>query len=178
MIGFFMKKTYFIGQVHKYIGRNAGVMLMDSPIQLLEHTDQATKQMLENVRKRKKKFDETKTWHYISIYVTLFFAFVYIVYFNFTIYDSYSYSFLAALSASINDTVSVILIGIVLVGLGSMNVLKQQKEKKEKEYQELRCEIVDRSKDLWKKEEEWKNRHIVFEMMKNKYDINLYHEKK
>ena len=59
-----------------------------------------------------------------------------------------------------------------------MNVLKQQKDKKEKEYQELRCEIVNRSKDLWKKEEHWKNRHIDFEAMKKTYDINLYHEKK
>ena len=82
------------------------------------------------------------------------------------------------LSASLNDVVAMFLIGISIIGFGAMNLLKQEKEKKEKEYQELRCEIVDRSKDLWKKEEEWKNRHIVFELMKKKYDINLYHEKK
>jgi formate-dependent nitrite reductase membrane component NrfD len=151
---------------------------MDSPIQLIEHTDQATKQMLENVRKRKKKFDDTKRWHYFSIYLTLTFALIFITYFYMTIYEHSSYSFLAVLSATINDTYSVYLLSIVLIGLGAMNVLKQQKDKKEKEYQELRCEIVDRSKDLWKKEEEWKNRHVVFEMMKKKYDINLYHEKK
>ena len=40
---------------------------MDSPILLLEHTDQATKQMLENVRKRKEKFDNTKRWHFFAI---------------------------------------------------------------------------------------------------------------
>ena len=151
---------------------------MDSPIQLLEYTDQATKQMLENVRKRKKKFDDTKLWHYISIYATLSLALIFMAYFYFTIYLHFSYSFLAVLSATINDSFSVSLLSIVLIGLGSMNVLKQQKEKKEKEYQELRCEIVDRSKDLWKKEDEWKNRHVVFETMKKKYDINLYHEKK
>ena len=81
-------------------------------------------------------------------------------------------------SASLNDIVNISLLGLTIISYGSMNVLKQQKDKKEKEYQELRCEIVDRSKDLWKKEEEWKNRHLVFEIMKNKYDINLYHEKK
>jgi adenylate kinase len=82
------------------------------------------------------------------------------------------------LSAVLNDTAAVYLLAFTIVGFGAMNLLKQQKEKKEKEYQELRCEIVDRSKDLWKKEEEWKNRHIVFEIMKKQYDINLYHEKK
>jgi len=151
---------------------------MDSPIQLLEHTDQATKQMLENVRKRKKKFDDVKMWHYLSVYITLFFAFIFIIYFNITIVKLYSYSFLSMLSASLNDALAMFLIGISVIGFGAMNLLKQQKEKKEKEYQELRCEIVDRSKDLWKKEEEWKNRHIVFELMKKRYDINLYHEKK
>lgn len=151
---------------------------MDSPIQLIENTDKATKQMLENVRKRKKKFDDTKRWHYLSIYATLFFAFSFFVYFYFTIAEQYSYSFLAMLSATLNDGINIYLLALTILGFGAMNLLKQQKEKKEKEYQDLRCEIVDRSKDLWKKEEEWKHRHLVFEMMKNNYDINLYHEKK
>jgi len=151
---------------------------MDSPIQSLEHTDRATKQMLENVRKRKKKFDDVKKWHFFSIYGTLFFAFVFIVYFYITIVKQYSYSFLSMLSASLNDAMAVYLFAISIIGFGAMNLLKQQKEKKEKEYQDLRCEIVDRSKDLWKREEQWQNRHIVFEVMKKEYDINLYHEKK
>lgn len=151
---------------------------MDSSIELLKNTDQATKQMLENVRKRKKKFDNTKRWHYLSIYATLIFAFSFFVYFYYTIAAHYSYSFLAMLSATLNDAITIYLIAISILGFGAMNLLKQQKEKKEKEYHDLRCEIVDRSKDLWKKEEEWKNRHIVFEIMKKQYDINLYHEKK
>ncbi|MEH7094748.1 DUF2663 family protein [Neobacillus vireti] len=151
---------------------------MDTPIQQLDYTDQATKQMLENVRKRKKKFDDIKMWHYLSVYSTLFFAFIFTVYFYITFVKPFSFSFLAMLSAVLNDIVAVYLLAFTIVGFGAMNLLKQQKEKKEKEYQELRCEIVDRSKDLWKKEEEWKNRHIVFEIMKKQYDINLYHEKK
>ncbi|MFZ7945089.1 MULTISPECIES: DUF2663 family protein [Bacillaceae] len=151
---------------------------MDSPIQLLEHTDKATKQMLENVRKRKKKFDDTKMWHFMTIYATLFCAFIFVVYFYITIVKHYSNSYLSMLSVTLKDTAAVSLLALTLIGLGAMNLLKQQKEKKEKEYQELRCEIVDRSKDLWKKEEEWQNRHIVFEIMKKQYDINLYHEKK
>lgn len=151
---------------------------MDSPILLLENTDEATKQMLENVRKRKKKFDDSKRWHFYSIYAALFFSFMYFSYFYFTIAKFYSYSFFAMFSASVNDSLNVLLFFVIIGLFGAMNVLKQQKDKKEKEYQELRCEIVDRSKDLWKKEEQWQNRHLVFEMMKKNYDINLYHEKK
>ncbi|AIM15472.1 YpbF family protein [Neobacillus sedimentimangrovi] len=151
---------------------------MDNPIRLLEHTDEATKQMLENLRKRKKKFDDAERWHYISIYITLLVAFNFFIYFYFTIAKFYSYSFFAMFSAAINDQINILLMASVIIGLGAMNVLRQQKEKKEKEYHDLRAEIVDKSKDLWKKEEEWKNRHIVFEMMKKNYDINLYHEKK
>jgi lysylphosphatidylglycerol synthetase-like protein (DUF2156 family) len=151
---------------------------MDSPILLLDHTDQATKQMLENVRKRKEKFDDSKRWHNFSILVTLLFAAIYLGYFYFTIAKHYSYSFSAMFSASVNDSINIFLFIFTIGMYGAMNVLRQKKEKKEKEYQELRCEIVDRSKDLWKKEEQWKNRHLVFEMMKKNYDINLYHEKK
>jgi hypothetical protein len=151
---------------------------MDKPIILLEHTDNATKQMLENVRKRKDKFDTAKRLHYLSIYSMLLFAFLFFSYFYFIIAKQYSYSFFAMFSASVSDAINISLLAITAILYGAMNVLRQQKDKKEKEYQELRCEIVNRSKDLWKKEEHWKNRHIDFEIMKKTYDINLYHEKK
>jgi hypothetical protein len=68
---------------------------------------------------------------------------------------------------------------IFIFGLyGLMNLLKEKKDKAEKEYHALRCEIIDKSKDLWKQEDAWRNRHLVFEMMKKNYDINLYHENK
>ena len=151
---------------------------MDKPIFLLEHTDEATKQMLENVRKRKVKFDTAKRLHYLSIYSLLLFAFLFFSYFYFMIAKQYSYSFFAMFSASVSDAINISLMAVTAILYGAMNVLRQQKEKKEKEYQELRCEIVNRSKDLWKKEEHWKSRHVDFDVMKKTYDINLYHEKK
>lgn len=152
---------------------------MESSILLLdEKTDQATKQMLENVVKRKKKFDMYKRRHKMSIWGMLFFVSIFFVYLYVTIAKIYSYSFAAMFSAFVNDSNNLFFL-ISAVGMyGLMNLLREKKEKTEKEFHELRCEIVDRSKDLWKKEEEWKNRHIVFEMMKKNYDINLYHEKK
>ena len=53
---------------------------MDSPIQLLENTDQATKQALENVRKGKEKFDRFKKRHILSIWGTIILAASFFVY--------------------------------------------------------------------------------------------------
>lgn len=151
---------------------------MDSPIQLLENTDQATKQALENVRKRKEKFDRFKKRHILSIWATIILAASFLTYLYITVASIYSYSFAAMFSAFVNDSNNLTLLVFCVGMYGTMNLLKEKKDKAEKEYHELRCEIVDRSKDYWKREEEWKSRHIVFEMMKTKYDINLYHEKK
>jgi hypothetical protein len=152
---------------------------MEAPIHSLDDkTDQATKQILENVVKRKRKFDMYKKRHTVTIWITIVIVSFFLLYMYFTIARSYSYSFAAMFSAFVDDTNNLFFL-IASVGMyGYMNLLKEKKEKAEKEFHDLRCEIVDRSKDLWKQEEAWKNRHLVFEMMKKNYDINLYHEKK
>jgi hypothetical protein len=155
-----------------------GLLMEESILMLDNRTDPATKQMLQNVVKKKKKFDNYKFFHNLSIVITLVLAAWFLSFLYQTIISYYSYSlidiFTVILSSNINQLFLLSTIGAYL----GMNILKKQREKFEKEYHGLRCEIVDRSKDLWKKEEEWKNRHVVFEMMKKKYDINLYHENK
>lgn len=152
---------------------------MESPILLLDdQTDPATKKILENVVKRKKKFDFYKQRHNKTIWITVLLVSIFFIYIYFTVAKPYSYSFAAMFSAFVNDTNNLLLL-VVTVGMyGYMNLLKGKMDKAEKEFHDLRCEIVDRSKDLWRKEEAWNNRHLVFEMMKKQYDINLYHEKK
>lgn len=152
---------------------------MESPINLLDDkTDPATKQILENVVKRKRKFDLYKKRHTATIWVTISIVSLFFLYLYFTIASNYSYSFAAMFSAFVNDTNNLTFLTATVGMYGYMNLLKGKKEKAEKEFHDLRCEIVDRSKDLWSKEDAWKNRHLVFEMMKKNYDINLYHEKK
>jgi len=146
--------------------------------QLDERTDLATKQMLDNVVKRKRKFEKAKLKHHLSIAATLMMTGLFLFYTYHTIVLSYSYSFYAMFSAFVQKGTNFYLLIATFSLYGAMIIYKEQRDKKEKEFHELRCEIVDRSKDLWKKEEEWKSRHIVFEMMKREYDINLYHEKK
>ncbi|ANB57255.1 hypothetical protein GFC29_1519 [Anoxybacillus sp. B7M1] len=58
----------------------------------------------------------------------------------------------------------------------AISFYKNKCEKAEEEFHLLRCEIIQKSAELWKNEEEWKERHKWFEMMKAKYDINLFYE--
>jgi len=152
---------------------------MEAPIKLLDNrTDEATKQMLQKVIERKSKFDKFKFRHLTVMWATIFSAFFYFIYLYHFVLEPYSHSFATMFSVYINQASNLYVL-IAVVGLyGLMNLLREKREKAEKEYHALRCEIIDKSKDLWKKEEEWKNRHIVFEMMKANYDINLYHENK
>ncbi|MBS4191069.1 YpbF family protein [Bacillus sp. FJAT-49705] len=152
---------------------------MESSIKLLDdRTDQATRQMLQKVVERKRKFDKYKMRHLIIMWATVFLSFFYFFYIYQTIMKPYSYSFSSMFSTYVNHSANLYYL-IFIVGLyGLMNLLQEKREKAEKEYHGLRCEIIDKSKDLWKKEDEWKNRHTVFEMMKANYDINLYHENK
>lgn len=152
---------------------------MEAPIKMLEEwTDPATKQMLNKVVERKRKFDKFTFRHLLVMWATIFMAFIYIYFLYKTIAVPYSYSFAAMFSAFVGESKNLYAL-VLIVGLyGLMNLLKEKKEKAEKEFHALRCEIIDKSKDLWKHEEAWKKRHTVFEMMKKNYDINLYHENK
>jgi hypothetical protein len=155
-----------------------GFIMEKSMLILDERTDPATKQMLMNVVKRKKKFDQYKEKHLFIMSCSLFFSFCYIVYLYITIVNPYSYSFAAMFSAYVNNSANLFFLILTLGSFGLMNLFHGKKEKAEKEFHALRCEIIDKSKDLWKKEEAWSNRHLIFEMMKKNYDINLYHENK
>ncbi|MDQ0219019.1 DUF2663 family protein [Peribacillus cavernae] len=152
---------------------------MEPAIILLdEHTDQATKHMLQTVIERKRKFDLAKRNHLVSIWASMTMAAMLLVYVYFYIARPYSDSFFDMFSVFV-DNDNHFLFLLATIGLyGFMIVLKQMRDKAEKEYQGLRCEIIDKSKDLWKQESQWTNRHKVFEMMKKNYDINLYHENK
>jgi hypothetical protein len=147
-------------------------------VNLDDRTDPATKKMLQNLIDRKKKFDKYKSRHLFSVWVTIGLISLYFCYLYVSVMKPYSYSFAEIFSVFVQNSANLYFLILTVGTYGLMILLKEKREKAEKEYHGLRCEIVDRSKDLWKKEEEWKNRHIVFEMMKKRFDINLYHENK
>ncbi|MGE8204363.1 DUF2663 family protein [Heyndrickxia sp. NPDC080065] len=150
---------------------------MESSILSLKLTDQATKQVLQNLVEKKAKFDRLKQRHIFLLWISVFYSFgiLYLMYYR--ILDPYSYSFAKIFSIIVGENKHLIFIFIAVASFGATKVLYEKKEKAEKEYHELRCEIIDRSKDLWKNEA-WVSRNVVFEMMKAKYNINLYHETK
>ncbi|WP_175991172.1 YpbF family protein [Bacillus sp. Marseille-Q1617] len=149
----------------------------DSIREFEDWTDPATKQMLNNLVERKQKFDLAKKRHLYILWIAIMTAFCFLYYLTKAVLEPYSYSFGAMFSVYVSESLHLF-ISVFLAGLfGAVKVLHQLKEKKEKEYQDLRKEIIDRSKDLWK-EEAWKKRHQVFDKMKSQFDINLYHGSK
>ena len=151
---------------------------MESNIILLsEDTDQATKQMLQHLIERKRKLNYYQRTHKLFLLISIIYTLCVFYFINRFIIVPYSYSLYELFTLLVNNTkyLYTILLSVGLFGVS--NILFNKKEKYEKEYHELRCEIIDRSKDLWKGDA-WKNRHKVFQMMKKNYDINLYHESK
>lgn len=153
---------------------------MDYSISMLDDkiTDQATKKMLQNVIERKRKFDNLKKKHFWTTIVALILGFLLVVYMYYFVVQPFSYSFFDMFSYFISKPTSFLYFTAVFGTYGYMLVLKNQADKAEKEFHALRCEIVDKSKDLWKQENAWKERHTIFKVMKEKYDINLFHENK
>ncbi|MEI5907153.1 DUF2663 family protein [Bacillus spongiae] len=148
-----------------------------SIVKLGPHTDEATKKMLQNVVTRKNKYEKVKQQHLIILWLSIFYGFS-LSYFSYrTIVGPNDSSFYNIFFSFFTNTLYVFLFSIAIFLFVSAKILFDKKEKKEKEYHDLRCEIIDRSKDLWK-EEAWKQRHQIFELMKEEYDINLYHQSK
>lgn len=146
-------------------------------INLDGHTDQTTKQMLQHLIEKKLKYNRYKNIHFIVFSTAILYGF-FIFYFIYkTGIEPYSYSMLDAFSVLIEKSHFLMLIVIAFVLFGSVKIIFEKKEKSEKEFHALRCEIIEKSKDLWKGES-WKERHKIFEQMKKNYDINLYHESK
>ena len=143
-----------------------------------ENTDEATKIMLRNVIKRKRKFDYYKSRHFLFIYFTLGLTAIVGVYLYKKIIPLYSYSTMSMVYQFFSNEFIIICILMLTFMYGGMLYYKKKMDKAEKEFHALRCEIVDRSKDLWKNELAWKNRHVLFNKFKDLYDINLFHENK
>ncbi len=143
-----------------------------------EYTDEATKVMLKNVVKRKHKFDHYKSRHFLFIYFTLGLIAILVVYVYKRIVPLYSYSFMSMFHYFFENKFIISCILLLAFVYGGMLYYKKKMDKAEKEFHALRCEIIDRSKDLWKNESAWKNRHLIFNKFKDLYDINLFHENK
>ncbi|MGG1691574.1 YpbF family protein [Bacillus ginsengihumi] len=148
-----------------------------SIVNLNEQTDEATKQMLQHVVDRKYKFERLKKKHQLILWTSILYTFLWSFCLFYFFVRPYSYTLFELFEVVFNHQLYIFSLLLIVCLWGMSKILFDKKEKAEKEFQDLRCEIIDRSKDLWKGEA-WKKRHEIFEMMKTQYDINLYHESK
>ena len=100
---------------------------MESAILLLDdNTDQATKQMLQHVVERKRKYEALKKKHLMTMWATIIFAGSLFAYLYTAIIIPYSYSFFTMFSAFV-DQFTHLLFLLMTVGLyGYMAVLRNK----------------------------------------------------
>jgi hypothetical protein len=143
-----------------------------------ENIDEVTKQMMLAVIEKKQKFERLKTIVKVLRVITFVGFSSFFIYI--ALFIVYSNNFI--ISSMIDDFLNRpehLYILLVLFSMYWMILFYQKKcEKAEEEFDALRCEIIQKSNDLWKEEKEWKERYKLFEWMKQQYDINLYYENK
>jgi hypothetical protein len=155
------------------------VIKIEDPIRYLsDHTDYVTKQMLTDVVARKQKFDMVERkllfWRVMTIsMISLFFIYIWAF-----IIKGNNYSFAVSISEILGNVIHLYILLLAGMGIGFINFYDKKKDKAEKEYHDLRCEIIKKSIELWPLPDKWIYRQEVFEMMKQEFDINLYHESK
>ncbi|WP_110113000.1 YpbF family protein [Bacillus sp. CGMCC 1.16541] len=152
---------------------------MERNIQKLHHsTDEPTKYMLQSVIERKKKFDGLKRKEKRLTFAFLGALILFGCYLFFSLSHLSMFSISGVIGFILNETYHLFMILAVMSLYVHLLQVHKKGEKAEKEFHDLRCEIIQKSKDLWPTHEKWESRHNVFELMKNEYDINLYHENK
>lgn len=146
-------------------------------LKLGDQTDRTTKQMLQQLIYKRLKYNRYKKTHFFVFTTAFLYGFLIFYFIYKTSIQPFHYSLLDTFSVFFQKSHTFILTFIGIVLFGAIKIIFEKKEKAEKEYHDLRCEIIEKSKDLWKGEN-WDQRHIVFEQMKKIYNINLYHKSK
>ncbi|HEX7065868.1 MAG TPA: DUF2663 family protein [Bacillales bacterium] len=67
----------------------------------------------------------------------------------------------------------LLVIGLI-VGFFRLKQVTRKYEEADDDYEALRCELIDRSEELWPKLAYWDIRHHLFEHLETEYEINLY----
>lgn len=151
---------------------------MEKPIERLMYTDIPTKKMLQELVERKRKYDQVQRQGLLWKWLTIILSFVFLLYLYRWFYLPFNGRIDTILISFFDQSFHLFFLIIIGSCYGAILYYKKKEEKKEKEYHELRCEIIDKSPDLWSNDQAWREREKVFEMMKRVYDINLYFESK
>lgn len=152
---------------------------LEKQIQLLnDSTDLATKQMLQSVLNKKRKYDRFKRncfrWQIFTLSGGMFFL---LYFYQFTVIPNGT-NIGYMLGELVGNSVHFFLILMIGASYATAHYHKKKEEKYEKEYHGLRTEIIRKSSELWPQPYHWKKRAEVYDMMKKNFDINLYFESK
>lgn len=154
------------------------VMIMEKVIQELPNTDEATKVILQELLDKKDKLDKAEMNHQIHVFISFGLAIVllYSIYKSLGLLATIRFDSLQIVFSQNNFNL-FLLISLIL-DFAWLKVAKGKCTKLETEFHQLRMEIVDKAKDLWKSDVAWSGRNHVFAIIKDKFDINLYYESK
>ncbi|GMB07835.1 YpbF family protein [Thermolongibacillus altinsuensis] len=140
--------------------------------------DEVTKQMLLHLIERKKEWDELETkqkwmkWCAILVFVA-FASYLYVA-----IIRPSQGTIDRMISLFLDNSFHLYMLMFVFSIYWGSSFYKKKCEKAEQEFHALRCEMIQKSTDLFRTEDAWNARHLLFAWMKNEHDINLYYENK
>nr|WP_246421507.1 DUF2663 family protein [Texcoconibacillus texcoconensis] len=80
------------------------------------------------------------------------------------------------LTLILGDQWLLLLLLMMSLSFYQVTMRKSKLDKAEKDFDELREDIIDRLSDIWDTEENWKEKHKLFQELKNDYDINLFYK--
>ncbi|WP_226666909.1 DUF2663 family protein [Metabacillus litoralis] len=152
---------------------------IETRIQLLkDHTDAPTKKMLENLVERKRKFDDYKKKCFKAQFITFLMLMGFVVYLYTFLIKPAGGQIEIVFRSLFDGEIHIFIVLLIVGGYATAQFYKKKEDKAEKEYHNLRCEVIRKSAELWPLPTPWQNRDEVFTMMKEEYDINLFHESK
>lgn len=123
-------------------------------------------------RKHEKKEAELKLYKAVLLTVAaVFLGYVLI----FTVMP-HRFQYGLMVSNLINDVYHYFFIALLVTVHLRLKFIEKKADTAEKEYNALRCEVIQRSEELWPEGERREKRHLFFKEMKEKYKINLYYE--
>ncbi|MRX55477.1 DUF2663 family protein [Bacillus idriensis] len=146
--------------------------------QLSDSTDLATKQMLQSVLNKKRKYERYKKNCFRFQMFTLTGGMAFFLYFYQLIVVPNGSDIGYMLGQVVGSAFHFFIILTIGAGYATSHYYKKKEEKYEKEYHGLRTEIIRKSSELWPQPYHWKKRGEVYDMMKKDFDINLYFESK
>lgn len=75
-----------------------------------------------------------------------------------------------------SDPAFVVLSLGLLAGLVRLQFVSKEHEEADDDFEDLRCEFIERCEDFFSDQEQWRSRHLVFDYFQKEYDINLFHK--